>query len=333
MKNFVRKLITNWRKLGLPFFDETIVIAVSGGADSVSLALALHELKQRKKLNLNFVIAHFNHDLRGIESEKDAQFVQKLAENLDFQFETETGNISTTGNLEENARLARYEFLAKIAQKTNAYGVFTAHTINDQAETFLMNLIRGSGLLGLSAMKPIAEFQSKELRVESQALRFQIIRPLLNITKREETENFCQEKGFEFRKDEMNADEKFFRVRVRKKLIPFLQEFNPKIIETLAKTTSLITLELQPLNTEFISERLKINDLQKLDKALFYNVLRAWLKHHRSDLRNVDLKHIEAIERLTHSRKSGRIVELPNAETVYKKQGYLYYEKTRVEKS
>ena len=84
MHKFVRNLLTEWRKLELPFSDKTIIVAVSGGADSVSLALALHNLKTHKKLKLNFVIAHFNHDLRGIESQKDAEFVKGLAEKLEF---------------------------------------------------------------------------------------------------------------------------------------------------------------------------------------------------------------------------------------------------------
>ena len=86
MNNFVRQLLTEWRKLGLPFADETFIVAVSGGADSVSLLLALHELRKLKKLNLRFVIAHFNHDLRGAESAKDVEFVRGLTTKFNFEF-------------------------------------------------------------------------------------------------------------------------------------------------------------------------------------------------------------------------------------------------------
>lgn len=326
MNKFTRKLITNWRKLGLPFFDETFVVAVSGGADSVSLALALHDLKQRKKLNHKFIIAHFNHNLRGIESEKDAEFVKELAEKLNFQFETETGKILEKGNLEENARLARYSFLAKIVEKTNAYAVLTAHTINDQAETFLMNLIRGSGLQGLSAMKPISELQISESKLK-------IIRPLLTWAKRLDTEKFCFGNDFTFKQDEMNFDEKFFRVRVRKNLIPFLENFNPKIVENLAKTSNLLSIESNVKIDEIIKENLILNELVNLDKLRLYNVLREWLKFHRGSLRNISLKHIESIETLIHSKKSGKIVELPNSEFIRKKDGKLFFEKVTVEKS
>src|SRR5215204_3454743 len=144
MHKFVRNLLTEWRKLDLPFDGETFIVAVSGGADSVGLAIALDDLKKRKKLDLRFVIAHFNHDLRGEESEKDAEFVKKLFQKFNFELAYRKGKISKAGNLEQNARIARYEFLTETAENLHAYGILTAHTINDQAETFLINLIRGS---------------------------------------------------------------------------------------------------------------------------------------------------------------------------------------------
>jgi tRNA(Ile)-lysidine synthase len=326
MNKFTRNLITEWRKLGLPFAEETFIVAVSGGADSVSLALALHDLKQQKKLKHNFGIAHFNHDLRGEESEKDAEFVKNLAKKLEFDFEFAKGKISEKGNLEENARLARYKFLAEVVEKTNAYGVLVAHTINDQAETFLMNLIRGSGLQGLSAMKTISEFQIADFKLN-------IIRPFLNWAKREETEKFCLENDFTFRQDEMNFDEKYFRVRVRKNLIPFLENFNPKIIENLAKTSKLLEVKNDTKNVEMEVNYLRLSELQNADKLRLYNTLRSWLKWHRGNLRNISLTHIELIEKLIFSTKSGKLVELPNGEIVRKKDGKLFFEKVKVEKS
>ena len=114
MDNFVRNLLTEWRKLDLPFENATFVAAVSGGADSVSLALALYELRKLQKLNLRFVLAHYNHNLRGEESEKDEQFVKNLAGELDLNWRSARGEISQEGNLEQNARDARYEFLNKL---------------------------------------------------------------------------------------------------------------------------------------------------------------------------------------------------------------------------
>ncbi|MDQ2747811.1 MAG: tRNA lysidine(34) synthetase TilS, partial [Acidobacteriota bacterium] len=164
MHNFTRNLITEWRRLKLPFADETFVVAVSGGADSVSLMLALDELRRLKKLTNRFVIAHFNHDLRGSESDLDAEFVRHLTIKLDFEFAYKIQNPKSkihnqSGNLEQNARQARYEFLTETARNLNAEYVLTAHTMNDQAETLLINLIRGSGIEGLSGMKTIRDLE------------------------------------------------------------------------------------------------------------------------------------------------------------------------------
>jgi tRNA(Ile)-lysidine synthase len=357
MHKFVRNLLTEWRKIKLPFKDETIIIAVSGGADSVSLALALKDLFDRKKLKLRFVIAHFDHKLRGTESEKDAEFVKSLAESLGFDFELGISDlkfqISKKGNLEQNARVARYEFLSETAEKHKAYGILTAHTINDQAETFLLNMIRGSGMTGLSAMKSVItnyesqitnykeepEIYEEKSKIQNLKSKITMVRPLLNWAKREDTENFCREREIEFRRDEMNDDLNFKRVRVRKELIPLLKEFNPKIIETLVRTSTLLGSKLDSIfegNTKKIKlneDSLKLKELKSLAKLERYAILRNWIKENRGNLRQLELKHIESVERLIFSRKSGRIVELPNDEIILKKSGKLYFQKSKVEKS
>jgi tRNA(Ile)-lysidine synthase len=346
MHKFVRKLLTAWRKLGLPFEGAGFIAAVSGGADSVGLLLALHDLRIRKKLKNRFVVAHFDHRLRGVESERDAQFVRELAEKLQFEFVCGKGEISKKGNLEQNARIARYGFLRETAEALGAYGILTAHTINDQAETFLLNLLRGSGALGLSGMKAVSAggqvpgsgFQVSSFREEKHSRlstldsRLILVRPLLNWAKREDTKDFCRDCEIEFRNDAMNDDLRFSRVRVRKELIPKLQEFNPKIVETLARTADLLREEYIE-GEETKSQRPNANDkylvlkqLKMLSKSMLYKVLREWLKQKRGNLRGLELKHIEAIERLIVSRKSGKIVELPQGETVIKENGKLLFE-------
>ena len=318
-------MLTEWRKSALPFDDGTFIVAVSGGADSVSLALMLNDLKRRKKLNLRFVIAHFNHNLRGAESTKDAEFVEKLAQTLELEF---VGGISDSrfqipdkGNLEQNARFARYEFLIETAENLDADGILTAHTLNDQAETFLLNLIRGSGIAGLSAMRAvISDFRfqisnsGEKSQIANPKTQISLIRPLLNWAKREDTENFCRENKIDFRCDAMNEDLNFKRVRVRKVLLPLLKEFNPKIIETLAKTASLIQndAELKDQKPKTKNRNLLLKELQTLSKPTLYKVLREWLKINRGNLRRLELKHIEAIEHLifSHEKRSNcRITE------------------------
>jgi tRNA(Ile)-lysidine synthase len=277
MNKFVRNLLTEWRKLNLPFADATFVVAVSGGADSVSLAAALYELKKSGKLDLRFVIAHFNHGLRGAESDADEQFVRNLAEQFEFELacgkpENHESKIENqAGNLEQNARLARYDFLRETARNLRASYVLTAHTLNDQAETFLLNLIRGSGLAGLGGMRTIREMlnaecevrnaeSENELQTAEQKLKetedqssdkisensaicspqsaIFLSRPLLSWATRERTENFCLENRIEYRFDSMNENLAYRRVRVRKVLLPLLADFNPKIVETLANTAT-----------------------------------------------------------------------------------------------
>ena len=367
MHGFIRNLLTEWRKLNLPFDDETFVAAVSGGADSVSLLLALKELRDRKKLNLRFVIAHFNHNLRGAESEKDAQLVISLTSRFGFELALGKGNIARVGNLEQNARRARYEFLSQTAENIQAYGILTAHTMNDQAETFLINLLRGSGLQGLSGMSPIREIEDenrseggkgkkgkgekgnfgilnfeseiKKSKIQNPKSKIQLVRPLLNWAKRRDTENYCRQSEVEYRDDAMNEDLAFKRVRVRKVLLPMLEDFNPKIIETLSDTAKILRREDEFLERERQKieaeeddpiidgdrQNLPLQKLKNLPKAMLYRVVRQWLEANRGNLRSLELKHFEAIERLAFSRKSGKCVELPNGAQVVKKDGKLSF--------
>jgi tRNA(Ile)-lysidine synthase len=376
MHNFTRNLLTEWRKLGLPFAGKTFVVAISGGADSVGLALALNELRNRKKLSLRFALAHFNHNLRGDESIEDENFVRALAKKLEFELcvgnqSSESKIENQKGNLEQNARLARYEFLTETAKNLDADGILTAHTLNDQAETFLLNLIRGSGLDGLGGMKPIRSQRSKvqspkpedefnrdaESKIRNPKSEIRLVRPLLRWAKREDTENFCLLNEIEVRYDSMNEDLAFRRVRIRKILLPLLKDFNPKIIETLGKTAELLRenaeLLTQVVNskaanseteneTETFSSKvgedetievLFVKDLKNVFPSMRRFVVREWLKNRRGDLRRMSAKHFEAVENLAVSRKSGNKIELPDNECVVKKNGKLFYEKRTVEKT
>lgn len=352
MHKFVLNLITEWRKIGLPFAGETIVAAVSGGADSLSLLLAIDTLRVKKKLDLRVIAAHFNHKLRGRESDADEEFVKHIASERRTELVLGHGSIPAEGNLEQNARNARYKFLSETAERLNARWVLTAHTMNDQAETFLLNLIRGSGPEGLAGMRPIRELRQEtndrtgKIEQPSPGSLFPVaspflVRPLLTWARREDTENFCRESGVEFRYDTMNEDMSFKRVRVRKMLLPMLKEFNPKIIETLSHTAELMRPKSEPpasaggLETQAlpgpIADELLIRDLRSLEQAELRQSLRSWLKDRRGSLRSVGLKHIEAVERLIFSTKSGRTVELPDFGRVHKQNGRLRFENIKVD--
>lgn len=341
MHQFVRDLITQWRRLGLPFDGETVVVAVSGGADSVSLLLGLNELRKASKLNLKIVAAHLNHQLRGIESDVDEQFVKHLTTELGISLDLRREKIDPNGNLEQNARNARYKFLVEAAGNVDAFAVLTGHTLNDQAETFLLNLIRGSGPRGLGGMRAVRELEDQTERPDNlpaPLLPFSpsprlLIRPLLNWAKRIDTEAFCNELGIEYRYDTMNDDTAFRRVQIRKILLPLLLDMNPNIIETLANTALLmqdVVKNSEPPNGIPADTYLVLNELKMLPKADLYRTLREWLGHQRGSTRRLELKHIQALERLVFSEKSGKTAELPGGKVV-KSGGQLVYEENKVE--
>jgi len=324
----------------MPFSADTVVIAVSGGADSVSLLLAMHELRQRGKLDLRLVAAHFNHGLRDGDSNADEEFIQKLTIDHGIELAVARGVVSRDGNLEQNARLARYEFLKKTAINVNASSVLTGHTVNDQAETFLMNLIRGSGVEGLSGMRSVRDFVFGDSGAESENLQpgirnsnLALVRPLLTWAKRADTEAYCHSLGVEYRYDTMNEDTAFKRVRIRKILLPLLEDLNPNIIATIANTAGL----MQNLQDDrdagihsFVDDELILADVKELSKPRLYETIRSWLRQHRGTMRQLQLKHIEAIERLILSDRRRRGPGIPGG-IIVKWAGKLRYKENKVE--
>ncbi len=346
MNRFLREFITEWRRLELPFAGEVFVAAVSGGADSVALLLALHQLKQKKKLGSEIVVAHFNHALRGKESERDEAFVRKLSEKLGLKFESgkwktkrsstlNGSNAANKENLEQAARNARYEFLASVAEKYRAYGVLTGHTMDDQAETFLLRLIRGSGIDGLGAMKPVRRLTGDK--------NTRLIRPLLGWARRASTEEFCRLEKVKYRNDSMNRDKAFLRVRVRREVLPLLQNINPQIVPNLAKMSGVLQGEGEELGVaaqaglfavhDVNNDTLDLKGLTGFSSGMRRRVLRLWLENLRGGLRALDMKHFTALERLVLSGTGGKTVELPGGERVSIRRGRLIFKKTKVEKS
>lgn len=326
MHTFVRQLITEWRRLRLPVEDATVVVGVSGGTDSCSLLLALHDLKQRKKLDLRIVAAHFNHKLRAEESDADEEFVKQLCTKLRVELTVGQAKLAKDGNLEQNARDARYAFFTETARRLDASAVVTGHTMNDQAETLLMNLIRGSGPQGLRGMNA-----TRQLGADSKAM---LARPLLSWARRRNTEGFCHDVGVECRYDTMNDDTAFRRVRIRKILLPLLEDMNPNIIETLANTAFLLQAASSPVSVELpktADTDPQIKDLRQLSQAELYEWIRTWLSKKRGNTRQLQLKHIQSVERLILSRKSGRVAELPGGASVLRSGGRLVYEENQVE--
>src|SRR5215218_3648090 len=234
---FARRLLRGWRLRGWPLRGERVLVAVSGGADSTALLLALEELKRVGLLDVDLTAAHLDHGLRGEDGAGDARWVERLARAYGFECVSGRASVSERAreardNLEQAARRARYEFLAGAARAQGARAVLAAHTLDDQAETVLLRLLRGSGAEGLGGMPP-------ERTLEACGGVY-LRRPLLTWARRADTEGYCRERGVEFRADAMNDDERFARVRVRRKLLPLLETFNPRAAEALGRTASLL---------------------------------------------------------------------------------------------
>lgn len=324
MHDFVRNLITEWRRADSSGAGP-VVIALSGGADSTALACALSELRANGKIDSELVAAHFDHGLRGKESDEDEAFSRALAGSLNLEYRSGKANRDEIqGNVEQSARRARYRYLLSTALSEGATQVVTGHTINDQAETFLMNLLRGSGPDGLAAMAVKRNMKGSDVT---------LFRPMVRWATREMTVQYCREVGVEYRNDLMNDDTAFTRVRIRKELIPALGEFNPLVIETLSRTAGSIR-ELNTLlehlahrdkeiNELMNSRYLEVGKLKRMTFELMKLTIRGWVRNRMGHLKGLSSVHLTNIADLVHSKKSGKTVELPGGRTVVKGLGKL----------
>ena len=333
-----RLLLAEWRKLKLPVTDETVIVAVSGGADSTALLLAIHELRSAHKLSVKPVVAHLDHKLRE-SSTKDAKWVAALAEKLGYECVVGRSKVaeiaeSTADNLEQAAREARYKFLERTAKRKSSKYVLTGHTMDDQAETVLLRLMRGSagaGLGGMEALRPLAKTSTVHL-----------VRPLL-WTRRGETETYCRIRKTEFLRDEMNDDQRFARVKVRQQLLPLMQSFNNKIVEAISRTASQLREDAAVLfnDSDALLKRAAVLDhvgdetetvvldvkvLASAPPALRRRALRQWISEARGSSRRLEMVHLLAVERLLEGPAGGRVAELPGGLRVRRVRNRLEFE-------
>lgn len=325
---FARNLLKEWRQLQLPLKNDRIVVAVSGGADSTALLLGIEELVRSRKLDLQVTVAHLDHGLRRA-SREDAAFVAGLASNFGFNYEGARVNLKTVKtNLEQAARNARYRFLEKTAKQTRSAFVLTAHTLDDQAETILLRLMRGSSAEGLAGARVV-----RPLTKSSEVL---LVRPLMSWCRRADTEDYCRARRVEYQTDEMNDDDSFSRVRVRKQLLPLMKSFNNRIVETLNRTATLLDEDAKTLakqaselletavnGTDKTTQALSVATLANATPALRRRVLREWILRGRGDLRRLEMVHVLAIEQLLNGTQGGRVAELPGGLQVIRRRGVL----------
>lgn len=254
----VRQLI---QKFALIPDGSTVVIAVSGGADSLALMHVLYRLRDRMGFKVH--VATLNHQLRGKSGVADAQFVVETAKKWEMPITAGVADVKALAarekmGIESAARKARYGFLAEVADQQQASIIATAHHADDQAETVLMHLLRGSGLNGLRGMSLYGTM--------SEYAHLTLIRPFLYIT-RQEIDIYCTENNLQPREDETNQDTSLLRNRLRHEVLPYLEQINPQIRLSLTRLADIAATDNDQLEASLHQQGISNTALQEGERA------------------------------------------------------------------
>ncbi len=317
-------------------------VAVSGGADSVALLLLLLEL--REKLGVVLSVAHFNHKLRGKASDADEKFVAKLAAKHGLEFHSASVFVAKKAkderaNVEDAARRARYDYFRSLVESGVCKRIAVAHTADDQAETVLAHLLRGTGLAGLGGIHPVSG---------------PVIRPLLGV-RRSELRHFLRARKQTWREDATNRDTKRMRARIRKKLLPLLEkQFQPAIVEHLATLAELAREDEEFLDA-LVEERIRAavqknnaqariavndlfeprhkggfntenTDLVEKKKALSTRMVRRMVEKVKPRAGQLGANHVDAVLELARGGQSGSSLTLPGGVEVRKERDALVFQ-------
>jgi len=288
---------------------DKVIVGVSGGADSVCL---LHLLYSLKKYRLKLIVAHLNHGLRGKESDRDEKFTEQTALKLGLKFVSErcdTSYFKNQENLstEDAARQLRYSFFQNSLKIYKADKIATAHNLEDQAETVLMRMMRGSGSSGLSGIPPVNGI---------------IVRPIINVSGKE-IKGYLKSNKIKWIEDSSNSSRKYLRNKIRHDLIPELRKYNPNIVEVLSRTSNLLRLESDFLNIHtksafksvFVKKHFgyiaRIDRYSRLHKAIRLSILRMCIEKVKGDLKSISSLQILTLDELINSGKASCDMVLP----------------------
>lgn len=345
MKPVEKRVLDYVREMRLISPGDRVGVAVSGGADSVALLRILHDA--HAKLGVKLLVAHFDHCLRGAESDADAEFVANLARNQELPFVLDREDVAAAAkrnkwNLEDAARRLRYAFFERLIREGQATRIAVAHTADDQAETVLAHLIRGTGPTGLGGIYPVAG---------------NVVRPLLAV-RREELRAYLREHEQTWREDATNLDTSRLRARVRTRLVPMLEsEFSPRIVERLSELARLSREEQGFWNalTEDRFRALVRRDGAELSirasdllapmalpsaskpvnpdrhpetlptKALTERLIRRIYEELRGTRQGLSAVHVDLVIRLAVTSEGGHLAELPGGVLAEKSFGELKF--------
>jgi len=317
IKSRIKKTI---REYNLLEKKDRILVAYSGGVDSTGLLNLLLEL--RGEWSFELFLGHFNHKLRHTADE-DEQFVRRIAKKYSLPLFVGSKDVGSYArkkklNIEEAGRELRYDFLKKTALKIGGAKIATGHTMTDQAETFLMRLMRGSGLRGLGGIFPLVEGK--------------VVRPLIQV-ERQDIEAYLRKKGIEFHTDESNFDRRFLRNRIRLDLVPYIKKnFEPEIISSLGRIASIIREEdslLEKIAEEkakrAISKKnnkisLEVKPLSSLSRAMARRVVRGFISELRGNLREISFEDVESVLCL----KEGKEFPLRKGHVLRREKGQIF---------
>jgi len=299
---------------------DKILVGVSGGPDSLALLLNLFSLKS--KLGLTLYIAHLDHGLRK-DSGSDALFVKHWAKRLGIPCAIKRINpifLKKKGSLEELCRDLRLDFFIQTAKKIKADKIALGHNLDDQAETVLMRLLRGTGLSGLAGISLMRKIRGRIF-----------IRPLLE-TSRFEIDKYLKRRQIKSRTDSTNREDLFFRNKIRHNLIPLLKsQYNKNIIKVLANLARSVFYDYEYLNQAAQRAlkgnplRLNLKKIVKLHPSILRLKLRQSISSIQGDTRRITFRHIHELEDLIFSRPSGSIVDLPKGIYVQKSPKVLLF--------
>ena len=325
------KVTKTLKKYSMLRQGEKVVLGVSGGADSIAMLCALNELIE---YGLDLIVAHLNHGIRGDEAKRDADFVKETAKKLGLTYVY--GEVDTLKykeehglSLEDAARTLRYKFFDQVISKHYATKLATAHTMDDQAETVLMRLIRGSGSRGLSGIPPVSN---------------NIIRPLLE-TSRAQIEEYLRSKGIKWVEDSTNESDEHLRNRIRQELIFELEKYNPQIKETLSRTADILRAEDEFITSEALrhfentfkqngSELIgNLDQYKNIDKPLRFSLLRIAIEKFSKSLKNISSTHIVSADDFLLSEAASGEIDLPGESLIVKGyQSFLLTSKSDYER-
>jgi tRNA(Ile)-lysidine synthase len=302
---------------------EKLMLGVSGGPDSVCM-LHLFE-KIRNEFKLDLLCVHFNHLLRE-EAERDEIFVRNTCSDLKIKYIGEKKDVRALfrgDSLEQTARNLRFDFFLKCARESKIKKIALAHNKDDVAETVLMRMLRGASLKGLRGILPLSKVKGVFC-----------VRPLFELRKSEILE-WVHKNNISYCIDKTNLEDNFLRNKIRLKLLPYLEEFNPNIVETLfsmAKTVALDYDFMYNLSHEMLSKlkkhrskssiKLSLQELKAMHPTLIFNILRVTIEELKGNMRKLELRHMEEVLDLVYHRPVMSVVDLPDLE-VKKEEKWL----------